>query len=309
LGIVYSACDLNAERLKAFASIFEPKHTFTSFDEMLMDQDVDAIVISLPNSLHYPCSLKALEAGKHVLCEKPVSINAAQAKAMFAAAKKAGVHMVEAYPFMAQPQTIALRQLVKEGAFGRLELIQASFGFLVPEPASNVRLVADLGGGARYDAASYPLSVIRMVAQECPIRIRAEASWYSPGVDRTMTAVMQYKSGLLAQVAASFDVAYHRHAFFGGDRGAAMTDYANHAAPGETMELKVKRTMALNTPFDTLTFPGTNGFFAEAESFAALVAGDKDGWTGATPEESIDIMRMIDAIGESLKSGDWAPVN
>src|SRR5260221_4019951 len=78
LGFVYSACDLTAERLKAFAAIFEPKHTFTSFDEMIMDQDVDAIVISLPNSLHYPCSLKALEAGKHVLGVKPPTMNATQ---------------------------------------------------------------------------------------------------------------------------------------------------------------------------------------------------------------------------------------
>src|SRR5260221_13302120 len=70
LGIGYCACDLNAERLNALAAIFEPKHTFTSFDEMLMDQDVDAIVISLPNSLHYACSLKALEAGEHVCCRR-----------------------------------------------------------------------------------------------------------------------------------------------------------------------------------------------------------------------------------------------
>ncbi len=82
LGTVYSVCDLNAERLKAFAATFGPKHIFTSFDEMLMDQDVEAIVICLPNSLHYPCSLKALEAGKHVLCEKPPTMNAAQMRTL-----------------------------------------------------------------------------------------------------------------------------------------------------------------------------------------------------------------------------------
>jgi UDP-N-acetylglucosamine 3-dehydrogenase len=91
LGTVHSACDLNAERLTAFAATFGPKYTFTSFDEMLMDHDVDAIVISLPNSLHYPCSLKALQAGKHVLCEKPPTMNAAQMRTLHEEAQKRGL--------------------------------------------------------------------------------------------------------------------------------------------------------------------------------------------------------------------------
>src|SRR5260221_1607655 len=91
LGIVFAACDLNAERLKAFAATFEPQRTFASFDEMLMDRDVDAIVLCLPNSLHYPCSLKALEAEKHVLCEKPPTMNAAQMRTLHDQAQKRGL--------------------------------------------------------------------------------------------------------------------------------------------------------------------------------------------------------------------------
>src|ERR1051326_8331481 len=158
----------DAAKARAFAGETGVAGAHGSYEALLADPKIDAVYVALPNSLHAEWAIKAAEAGKHVLCEKPVSINAAEAKAMFAAARKAGVHLVEAYPFMAQQQTVALRQFVKEGALGRLELIQASFGFLVPEPASNVRLIADLGGGARYDAASYPLSVIRLVAQECP---------------------------------------------------------------------------------------------------------------------------------------------
>jgi predicted dehydrogenase len=123
-----------------------------------------------------------------------------------------------------------------------------------------------------------------------------------------LIASLEFPNGVLAQVGCSFGTANHRHAFIGGDEGAIMTTFLNHAPPGETLELQVKRTKVSNTPFETLTVPGTNGFLAEAESFAALVRGQADGWTGVTPEESIDIMLTIDAITESLRSGTWATV-
>ena len=120
LGIVYSACDLNAERLQAFAMTFEPKHTFTSFDEMLMDQDVDAIVISLPNSLHYPCSLKALEAGKHVLCEKPPTMNATQMRRLHEEAQKRGLLYYFGRQMRFSPGMQAAKRLVAERRLGEI---------------------------------------------------------------------------------------------------------------------------------------------------------------------------------------------
>src|SRR5258708_23690435 len=120
LGIVYSACDLNAERLKAFAAIFEPKHTFTSFDEMLMDQDVDAIVISLPNSLHYPCSLKALEAGKHVLCEKPPTMNATQMRRLPEETQKRGLIYYFRRPMRFSPALKRTHKIVPERRLGEI---------------------------------------------------------------------------------------------------------------------------------------------------------------------------------------------
>src|SRR6266481_853661 len=120
LGIIYSACDLNAERLKAFAATFEPKHTFSSFDEMLMDRDVEAIVICLPNSLHYPCSLKALEAGKHVLCEKPPTMNAAQMRTLHDQAQRRGLLYYFGRQMRFSPAMQTAKRLIAERRLGEI---------------------------------------------------------------------------------------------------------------------------------------------------------------------------------------------
>jgi predicted dehydrogenase len=120
LGIVFAACDLNAERLTAFAATFEPKRTFTSFDEMLMDRDVDAIVLCLPNSLHYPCSLKALEAGKHVLCEKPPTMNAKQMRTLHDQAQRRGLLYYFGRQMRFSPAMQTAKRLIAERRLGEI---------------------------------------------------------------------------------------------------------------------------------------------------------------------------------------------
>jgi Oxidoreductase family, NAD-binding Rossmann fold len=118
--MVSSACDLDAERLKAFAATFAPLRTFTSFDEMLTDRDVDAIVICLPNSLHYPCSLKALEAGKYVLCEKPPTMNAAQMRTLHDKAQKRGLLYYFGRQMRFSPAMQTAKRIVAERRVGEI---------------------------------------------------------------------------------------------------------------------------------------------------------------------------------------------
>jgi predicted dehydrogenase len=305
---VTAVASRDQSKARAFANENGVEQAYGSYEALLDDPAVEAVYLPLPNSLHAEWAIKAAQAGKHVLSEKPISVTGAEAKAMVAAARANGVHLVEGYPYMAQPQTMRMRELLREGAVGKVQLIQASFGFSLLNPDTNIRMVADLGGGARLDAGSYPISLVRVVAGVRPSRVLAAATWFKEGVDRTLIASLEFPNGVLAQVGCSFATANHRHAFIGGDEGAIMTTFLNHAPPGETLELQVKRTKVSNAPFETLTVPGTNGFLAEAESFAALVREQADGWTGVTPEESIDIMLTIDAITESLRSGTWATV-
>src|SRR5690606_34004733 len=137
-----------AERFKI------PRH-HASYDALLADPEVDAVYVSLPNSLHHAWTIRALEAGKHVLCEKPFAATAAEAEAMFASADRAGRLVVEAFMYRSHPLTKAVVRRVREGAVGRLKLIRASFCFRVRQPGGNIRFSRSLAGGALMDIGCY----------------------------------------------------------------------------------------------------------------------------------------------------------
>jgi D-xylose 1-dehydrogenase (NADP+, D-xylono-1,5-lactone-forming) len=304
---VTAVASRDAAKGKTFARELGVERSYGSYDELLKDPAIDAIYNPLPNSLHAEWSIRAAEAGKHVRCEKPFCVNAREAKAMLAAARACKVHIVEAYPYLAQQQTLKLRELLRGGAIGQVRHIQATFGFTVAGP-DNIRMVATLGGGALLDAGSYPISLVRIVAGERPVRASASAQWFSEGLDKTVAATLEFASGKVAQVFCSFVTASHRHAVIAGDTGAIVTSYLNHGPTDGKLYLQVKRSKEATAPYETIEVPAGNGFLAEAESFADLVAGRPDRWTGAAPEETTDIMLMLDAIAKSARSGGTVDV-
>jgi D-xylose 1-dehydrogenase (NADP+, D-xylono-1,5-lactone-forming) len=277
---------------------------FDSYESLLADRDIDAIYNPLPNSLHAEWSINALRAGKHVLCEKPLAADAAQARAMFDAARQFGRHLVEGYPYLAQPQTIKLRELVADGAIGQVRLIQSSFGFTLND-AANIRLNAQLAGGALLDIGVYPVSLIRMLAKQRPTRVQAVAHWSGKGVgvDRALAATLEFASGLLAQITCSFDSSVHRQAMIAGSAGVILTPYANHTSVQQPGNMQLRVGADRDAVESVVQSPPTNGFLAEAESFERLVREGAAHWSGATPEESIDIMMTLDAILASARSG------
>ena len=209
---VTAVASRDVERARKFASATGIAHVHSTYAALLADPDIDAIYNPLPNSLHAEWSIRAANAGKHVLCEKPLATSASEVRAMFEAATRNGVYLAEAYPYRAQPQTLKLRELLKENAIGRLQLIQAAFGFPLSD-ASNIRLNPVLAGGSLMDAGCYPVSLVRTIAGERPNRVHAVARWSESGVDRTLVATIEFASGLLAQISCSFATARHRHAF------------------------------------------------------------------------------------------------
>ncbi len=154
--LVAISCVASRDEAKAAAFAAEcgiPRH-HGSYEALLADPGIEAVYIPLPNDMHATWAIRAAAAGKHVLCEKPLAVSTGEARAMFAAARKHGVHLVEAYPYMAQPQTERLRGLLLEGAIGRVQTIHAAFGFGILSPegeplvdAANIRLNPSRGGG------------------------------------------------------------------------------------------------------------------------------------------------------------------
>jgi predicted dehydrogenase len=304
--VVTAVASRDAERSSTFAREHGVPRIHASYEALLDDPGIDAVYVPLPNNLHAAWSIRAAQAGKHVLCEKPLAANAAEARAIFAAARANDVYIVEAYPYRAQPQTLRMRQLLAGNAIGRLHLVQASFGFPLTDMA-NIRMSPELAGGALMDAGSYPVSFVRTVAGERPIRVQALSRQAPSGVDLTTLANLEHRSGLLAQVSCTFATARHRHAFIAGDAGSITTTYFNDTSAAFPPTLDVKRGTGWDAPREIIETAMTGGFLAEADAFHDLVRHGWGRWPGATPDESIDIALALDAIAHSIRTG--APVD
>ncbi|MFL6603098.1 MAG: Gfo/Idh/MocA family protein [Steroidobacteraceae bacterium] len=303
---VVAVASRTLEKAERFARETGVARFHGSYEAMLADPAIDAVYIPLPNSMHAEWSIRACAAGKHVLCEKPLCATAAEARTMFEAARRRGVHLVEGYPYRAQPQTRKLLEIIESGAIGRLQLIQASFGFTLAA-GPNIRTDPALAGGALMDAGAYPVSLVRMVAKERPSRVHAVAHWVG-GVDHALAATIEFESGVLAQISCSFRTSVHRQALIAGTGGVIQTQFLNHPPLERPAELLVKRGAAANADYERIPSAAMNGFLAEAESFAGLVQGTSSQWEGPSPEESIDIAATLAAILQSARSGQAVPV-
>lgn len=286
-----------ASRDRARAEAFARQHDIPrvhGYAELLADREVDAIYNPLPNSLHAEWSIAALRAGKHVLCEKPLAMSLGEAEAMFAAADAHGVVLVEAFPYMFQPQTLEIERLIASGAIGEVRTMFGAFGFTVADPA-NIRLEAKLGGGALMDAGCYPVSFARQVFGARPSRVTATARWQG-GVDQTLATTLEYPGGGIAQVSCSFATAVHRRAIIAGTAGVIDTDYHNHTDRGGAPSFRLKRGADWQAEFETVPVPSENGFRLEADAFADMIERSDHAAVRARRAASLDNAWTLAAI-------------
>jgi predicted dehydrogenase len=316
LATVAAVASRSTDKAGAFAAELGIKLALGSYEALLADREIEAVYIPLPNDLHAEWAIRAAEAGKHVLCEKPLAMGGAEARAMFAAARAHGVCLAEAYPYMSQPQTRRLREVLAEGAIGRVQTVAAAFGFALCAPdgtpfgdPANIRLDPARGGGALLDAGTYAMSLIRLAVGERPSRAHAVARFAKSGVDLTVAATLEFPGGAIAQLSCSMATAGHRRAFVVGERGVVETSYGNHAPAGGALPLRIKRGAPGDVPFETEELPGGDGFRAEAESFARMVRLGPQHWDGATEAESVDTALALAAIAASIRSGGWVDVD
>jgi D-xylose 1-dehydrogenase (NADP+, D-xylono-1,5-lactone-forming) len=180
----------------AFAQKWEISRAYGSYEELLADPDVEALYIPLPNTLHCEWSIKAMEAGKHVLCEKPMSRHPEEVAAAFDAADRTGMLLTEAFMYRHNPQTKKLKELVDGGTIGELRLIRSTFSYSLYDE-SNIRLRTDVEGGALMDVGCYCVSGSRLLGGE-PTSVKANA-WYGPtGTDWVFTGVLGFEDDVLA---------------------------------------------------------------------------------------------------------------
>jgi predicted dehydrogenase len=194
------------DRAAAYAARHGIAQAFGSYDALLAAPDIDVVYISLPNHLHVQWAIRALEAGKHVLCEKPLALSVADVDAIISASVRSGRIAVEAFMYLHHPQILRTLELIGGGALGPLELVNGTFSFRLDQPG-DPRIEPAMGGGSLWDVGCYPVSFARRVAGEEPDQVGAFARFDERGVDRTFIGQLHFPGGLLAQFDSGFAAA------------------------------------------------------------------------------------------------------
>ena len=272
-----------------------------SYDELLADPNVDAVYNPLPNHLHVDWSIKALQAGKHVLCEKPLGLDAADARRL-ADASDAHAHLVamEAFMYRFHPQWIAARELVAAGRIGDLRTVQTFFSYFNDDP-DNVRNDASIGGGALMDIGCYPISQARFLFGAEPTRVLGLIE-LDPrfGTDRVTSALLDFGAGRSATFTVSTQLHGHQRAQIVGTTGRIEVDIPVNAPAARATTLTIVTDA---DGVDIHTFGPIDQYAAQADAFAAAV---RAGGPAPTPlSDALANMAVIDAIFASADADGW----
>ena len=278
-------------------------HVYGDYETLLDDPAVDAVYIPLPNHLHHPWTKKALAAGKHVLCEKPLAQNARQAGEMAAAAADSGRHLMEAFMYRFHPRSRKIRQMIADGRIGAVRLIRSSFCYAMADndlgDDGNARMHPEMGGGALLDVGCYSVSVARWIMSDEPVRVQAQAVYHRSGVDVLFAGILRFSGGRLAIVEAGFTAALQQtYAILGTDGAIEMPHDA--FIPWEKDAVFTLRSKGREQG-QTVVTPGADEYRLMVEHFAAVVADQRAPLVH--PDDSIANMRVLDALAEAARTG------
>ena len=297
----------SAESAAAFAREFGVPRAHGSYEALIVDPAIDAVYNSTPNSLHHEWTIRALRAGKHVLCEKPLAMNEAEAEEMFDEAQRQGRLLVEAFMYRSHPMTLAVLEQVRAGAIGNVRLIRTSFCFRIGKPAGNVRLDRALGGGALMDVGCYCVNFARLFAGAEPTALHATARMHESGVDEITTGTLAFGPNVLASFSVGMAVHADNAAYICGDEGYVQVPVPwkppvhgaayvlRRSAPPKQDNPKV----AAAPPEQRFEVDSPGPLYAvEAEDFRAAVMEGKP--PRLTREDSVGNMRVLDGLRAAI---------
>ena len=259
------------------------------------DPDIDVVYIPLPNQLHAEWTIKALEAGKHVLCEKPLALTVAEVDAMAAASKNADKLLVEAFMYRFHNRTLKIKEMVQSGDIGKLHHVKGAFTFPLNRP-KDVRWDPALGGGSLWDVGCYPLSFSRYIIGREPEKVFANQFVGDSGIDESFTAQMHFAGGITAQFDSGFRSQFRMHMEITGSKASIEVPMA--FKPEQRSYILLKR--GNNT--EHIAVDGNHLYVDEVEHVAAVVL---DGSPSLLPlEDSKNNIRAIKALYESAQTGN-----
>jgi len=291
-----------AKAERAASKLGIPK-AYGSYEELLSDPEIDAIYNPLPNQLHVPWTIKAAQAGKHVLCEKPISLTTAEAETLLEVRARTGVKIGEAFMIRSYPQWLRLRELLSEGRIGMLRSIMGCFSYFNDDPA-NIRNQVSSGGGALMDIGCYMIHASRYAFAEEPKQVVGIID-HDPEmqIDRLTSAILDFDGGQSIFTCSTQLVPYQRIHFL-GTKGRIELEIPFNAPPDRPTRLFVDSGGDLfGGGIATETFPVCDQYTLQGDAFSKAVIEDSD--VPVPVEDAINNMAVIDAIFASAKSGQW----
>ena len=276
---------------------------YGSYDELFADSEIEAIYNPLPNHLHVPLSIRAAEAGKHVLCEKPIALDANEARTLVEARDRTGVLIQEAFMVRYHPQWLRVRELVRNGRIGTLRSVQGFFSYNNRDP-KNIRNMADIGGGGLYDIGCYPITGARFVFEDEPARamglIERDPEW---GIDRLTSAILEFSGGHATFTCSTQIVPYQRIHFF-GTSGRIEIEIPFNAPPDRTCRIFIDDGTQLgNAGVQVEELPTTDQYTVQGEVISDAIRSGKP--LEFPLENALHGMRIIDAVFRSAETGHW----
>ncbi len=277
---VEAVASRDAERADTYARKRGIPRAYATYEALLGDDEIDAVYVPLPNGMHHEWTMRALQSGKHVLCEKPYSRRPAEVEEAFDLAGRSDLVLMEAFMYRHHPQTVTVAELVAGGAIGRLRTIRVTSGFQLDRP-EDVRLAADLDGGALMDVGCYCISGSRLLAGE-PERVYGEQVTGETGVDLAFHGVLRFADDVVAQFDCSFVQAHGQRLEAVGDEGTVVV-----ASPFRP-DLGRGVTLRRGDESRGIEIPEARMFALELENFASAIAG-----------EAPPLLDRADALGQA----------
>jgi predicted dehydrogenase len=301
-GVVTAIASRDLAKAQQVAARLGIPQAVGSYEALLADPAIDAVYIPLPNHLHVPWSLRALAAGKHVLCEKPIALTAAQAQELLTAAQQyPHLKIMEAFMYRHHPQWQLARQWVREGRIGTLRTIQSFFSYYLDDPA-NIRNMAAIGGGGLLDIGCYTISLARFIFDAEPIRVCGSME-HDPAlqVDRLGSGIMDFGRGTATFTYATQLVPYQRVNIF-GTTGRIEIEIPFNAPPDRPCK------MALQTGHETqdIALDIADQYTIQADLFAQAILHNTPVPTPLT--DAVANMQALEAFAQSAAAGHWLPL-
>jgi D-xylose 1-dehydrogenase (NADP+, D-xylono-1,5-lactone-forming) len=281
-------------RADEYARTWKIERAYGSYEALLEDADVDAVYISLPNTMHVEWSIRALEAGKHVLCEKPLSRHPEDVESAFDAADRAGRHLSEAFMYRHNPQTARLRKLIDEGAIGKVRLVRAAFSYSLYDP-DNIRLRTDVEGGALMDVGCYCVSGARFAAGGEPVSVYGQAWTGETGTDWVFTGSMRFEDEVLAIFDCGTALPERDELEVIGSEGSLFLDDPWHC---RVPVIEVRR----DGHVDRIELDPVDSYRLELENVSDAIDGRAELLLGR--DDAVAQARALEALHRSAESGE-----